>query len=329
MMESHASVSRRRFLATSAKSAGACGLLLAGCAPAKSLVDGPGSGKNSAHKGSPAHGMTLGLDTYSVHRSLTARDPKLRRDLWWVLDRLDELGLRGVQIDPSHFPGSDEATLGRLASIVGPRGQYVEFGMGGWDIKRMEERIRLTARFGGRALRTFCGGHEATPEKIAWFLEVAPPAFRQIAETAERHNVDVAIENHGDFTSVELKELLDRVGHPRIGACLDTGNSLYRGEDPLECARRLAPYARSMHLKDWTTTRLPDGSVQWKEAVPGAGAVPVADILRLVAARKRAIYIALECPVQPSEDEAETVEREWRHVKACAAAARRILARLA
>ena len=37
---------------------------------------------------------------------------------------------------------------------------------------------------------------------------------------------DIAVENHGDFTAAQLKALLDAVGHPRVGACLDTGNSL-------------------------------------------------------------------------------------------------------
>lgn len=274
------------------------------------------------------HSARLGLDTYTLHRTLTAKDERRRRDLWWVLDQLEPLGLSGVQIDPSHFPGSDEATLTRLETIVRPRGHYIEFGMGGWDPKRLAERIRLTARFGGKAVRTFCGDESATAEQIAGYLKWAPPALREASRAADEFQVDIAIENHGDLTSAQLKELLDAVGHPRVGACLDTANSLFRREDPIQCANTLAPYARSMHLKDWTMSHGPDGKPEWKEAVLGKGQVPIREVLAIALKARPDLYIAVETPVRPGPDEAETVEREWRHLKANAAAARRLLARL-
>jgi sugar phosphate isomerase/epimerase len=299
---------------------------LAGC----SLHGSPGSPSsrtiNSAAK--PGDGPRLGLDTYTLHRCLTAKDPGNRHDLWWVIDRLGELGLSGLQIDPSHFPGNDEGILQRLDSAVRPRGYYVEFGMGGWDPERLKQRIRLTARFGGRAVRTFCGDEKAGAEQITAYLRWAPPALRQAADAAEEYGVTIAVENHGEFTAAQLKALLDRVGHPRVGACLDTGNSLFQREDPVECARILAPYACSMHLKDWTMTFQPDGTPKWREAVLGTGQVPVKEILRIVVAQKRDLYIAMEAPIQPGGDETETVRREWRNATANAAAARRILAEL-
>jgi len=300
---------------------------LAGC-PRHEPAGKPFPPPNGQAVRGPENVARLGLDTYTLHRSLTAKDSGNRRDLWWVIDRLGELGLSGLQIDPSHFPGDDEATLQRLESAVRPRGYYVEFGMGGWDPERLKRRIQLTARFGGRAVRTFCGDERATPQQIAGYLQWAPPALRQAAEAADEYGVSIAVENHGDFTASELKSLLDRVGHPRVGACLDTGNSLFRKEDPLECARALAPYARSMHLKDWTMTFGPDGAPMWKEAVLGTGQVPVREILRIVLAHKRDLFIAVETPIQPGEDETETVRREWEHVAANAAAARRMLAEL-
>ncbi len=318
-------LSRREFLTTSAAGAAILGTgsMLTGCSQ-------PGAGLAGKGRGG-GHRFRLGLDTYMLHRTLTAEDPKNRRDLWWVLDHLGEVGLTGLQIDPSHFklvPGDDEASLERLESVVGPKGYYVEFGMGGWDHKRMARRVRLTARFGGKALRTFCGSETNTQEELANYIKWAAPGLRQAAEMTEDCDVYIAVENHGDFTSAQLKELLDLVGHPRVGACLDTGNSLFRKEDPLECAKVLAPYARSMHLKDWFMTHLPDGTPQWKGAVLDEGEVPIAEILTLVAAHHPDLYIALENPVQPTGDEAETVRREWDHLVASAAAAHRILADL-
>jgi sugar phosphate isomerase/epimerase len=242
-----------------------------------------------------------------------------------VLEQLDGLGLEGLQIDPSHFPGDDAETLERLEAVTRKHGYYLEFGMGGWDVTRLAARIRLTARFGGRAVRTFCGDENTSPVDRRRYVELAAPALRHAGGVADAHDVDIAVENHGDFTSVELEELVRKVDHPRVGVCLDTGNSLFRDEEPLECARRLVPYTRSMHLKDWTMVKDPDGQAIWEEAVPGQGQVPVAEILELVASRQPELYIALETPVAPSGDEKETVAREWEHVRKSARAARKIL----
>lgn len=296
--------------------AGALGLL-AGCA-----------GGCRGHEPAKKHRFRFGLDTYTVHRTLSAKDPELRRDLFWLIGELEGLGLGGLQIDPSHFPGDDPDVLRRLEEAVRPHRYYLEFGMGGWDVGRMAERIRLTAKFEGRALRTFCGSEKSTPEELRRFIEWSAPAFKEAATAADEHGVDIAVENHGDFTSRQLQELLDRVDHPRVGACLDTGNSLFRREDPLECARRLAPYTRSMHLKDWTMVHLPDGTPQWKEAVLGEGQIPLLDILREVAKHNDEIYVAVENPVVPSADEAETVKREQRHLAASAAALDGIVSRV-
>lgn len=328
-MTSNGKTSRREFLAASLRggAAMATGSVLGarvtqGSAAAGEEPKGTGTGRLRGHS------FRLGLDTYTLHRSLTAEDPRNRKDLWWVLDHLDELGLKGLQIDPSHFPGDDDKILRKLESTVKPRGYYLEFGMGGWDVRRLEARIRLTARFGGRAVRTFCGSEKNSQAELKNFILWATPAFREAGKIAEDHGVDIAVENHGDFRSGQLKELLDRVGHPRVGACLDTGNSLFRKEDPIGCARALAPYTRSMHLKDWVTSWLPDGTMQWKEAVPGKGQVPLVEILRMVLRHRRDLYIALEVPVHPSNDETETVAREWRHLVASVAATRQILAGL-
>lgn len=270
----------------------------------------------------------LGLDTYTLHRTLTAKNPALRKDLWWVIGQLEELRLTGLQIDPSHFPGEDEATLTRLRQATAPKGFYVEFGMGGWTVERLRQRIKLTARFGGQALRTFLGDENSKPDQVNFFVEAAAPALHEAAETAEEYGVNIAVENHGDVTTAQMKELMERAGHPRVGVCFDTGNALFRDEDPLESARVLLPYAHSMHLKDWVMRRDSNGKHVWAEKVLGEGQSPVKQILELAVRTRPGLYIALEAPVWPGEDERETVEREWRHAVACARAANRFLSEI-
>lgn len=270
----------------------------------------------------------LGLDTFTFHRTLTARDPANRRDIWWIIDLAHEHGLEGLQIDPSHFPGDDETTLKRLASVVGPRHMYIEFGMGGWDPTRMRHRIELTARFGGKALRTFCGGEVSTQEQIENYLKWAPPALHDAADAAEKHSVYIAVENHGDFTAEQMKRLIEAADHPMIGVCFDTGNALFRKENPLACARTLAPITRSMHLKDWRMSFDEGGHPVWKETPFGEGEGKVEAALGIIDPKSKGLYIAIENPVAPSDDEAETVQREMKHFLHTVEAAKDMLRRV-
>jgi sugar phosphate isomerase/epimerase len=257
----------------------------------------------------------LGLDTYSVHHALSASDPDLKKDLLWLVDHLLELRLEGLQVDPSHFP-DDPETLDKLKSAIEVKGHYVEFGMGGWTVDRMKERIALTRQFGGKALRTFLGSENTSVEQLQQWMDLAVPAFKEVAPVAEEAGVYVAIENHGDFISEQMQAFIERIGHPYVGVCLDTGNSLFRKEDPLDCAKRLAPYTRSMHLKDWTMDFNEAGEPEWTGAVLGEGEVPVAEILKIVVGQaQNDLYIALENPIKATGSMKETVDHEWSHVR--------------
>ena len=270
----------------------------------------------------------FGLDTYTLHRALTAKDPKLRLNLWWLLEHLEDYGLTGAQIDPSHFPGDDEHTLQRLDALVAKKDTWFEFGMWRWHPVEIEQRCRLTARFGGKAVRTFfCDQTTSVTEREKAMVDARGP-MREAGDIAERYGVNIAIENHGDYTGSELAAFLDRVDHPRVGACLDTGNSLFRQKDPIQCARVLAPYAFSMHLKDWTMAFGPDGRSRWTEKVLGEGEVPLTQVLAIVAAAQPDLNVVLETPVWPGEDEAETIQREWNHFLACTKAGKRLLSEL-
>jgi len=302
--------------------AASAGPALTGCSLIESQED-----TASRQKGRVAH-WRLGLDTYTLHRALTAKNAKLRLNLWWLLEHLEDYGLSGAQIDPSHFPGDDEPTLRRLDALAAKKGYWFEFGMWRWHPVEIEQRCRLTARFGGQAVRTFFCDQITSPEEREKAMVEAESPMREAGDIAAKYGVDIAIENHGDYTGPELAAFLDRVNHPRVGACLDTGNSLFRKEDPIQCARTLAPYTRSMHLKDWTMAFTPDGHSRWTETVLGKGEVPLKQVLEIVAAVRPDLYVALEAPVWPSKDEAETVSREWKHFVACARAANRLLADL-
>jgi sugar phosphate isomerase/epimerase len=67
---------------------------------------------------------------------------------------------------------------------------------------------------------------------------------------AEDLGIQLAMENHFDFTCDEMLEMFQTIDSPSFGMTFDTGNAFRYGDNPVEAARRLAPYIRALHFKD-------------------------------------------------------------------------------
>ena len=196
-------------------------------------------------------GERVGLDSYSYRYRLNGAPKPSDDDLRWFLDEVRALGLDGCQLDPAHVDYDRDGSVDRIGEMVRARGLYLECGMGGTHPEQMILRLRAARRAGARALRTFVGWDRATWE--ARRSELAPMVvghLRAAASEAETLGLPLTVENHGDLTAPELRSILDEVGSPWVGACLDFGNNVVFDEDPMETVRILAPVARSVHVKD-------------------------------------------------------------------------------
>jgi hypothetical protein len=119
-------------------------------------------------------------------------------------------------------------------------------------------------------------------------LQAAAPVARDLG-------VKFAVENHGgvDLLARELRALIEAVGTDAVGACLDTGNPVYGGEDPVLSAEVLAPYVLSTHVRDSRVWAVADGAmVQW--APVGQGDVDLRRILAILAAQAPNAPVDLE-----------------------------------
>ena len=106
--------------------------------------------------------------------------------------------------------------------------------------------------------------------------------LRAAGRAASEAGVELAVENHADLKATELCGLLERVGDPTVGVCLDTANALRVGDDPLDAAMVLAPWVRMLHLKDCAGH---DGSATGPRSLPyGEGVVPLEAVLAAVGA---------------------------------------------
>jgi hypothetical protein len=71
-------------------------------------------------------------------------------------------------------------------------------------------------------------------------------------------------------------------------------------------------------------TFLENGEPHWVENDLYSGEAPIEMILRIIKTAKPSLAAALENPVQPGKDEAETVRREWRHFQTSTRQAHRL-----
>jgi sugar phosphate isomerase/epimerase len=72
----------------------------------------------------------------------------------------------------------------------------------------------------------------------------------------EAAGVCLVIENYEKCTCEELADLVQKIGSPSLAICLDTVNSLGTLETPDKVVKELAPFVRSVHIKDFDVARV-------------------------------------------------------------------------
>lgn len=224
--------------------------------------------------------MRLGLDSFSFHITHAAG----RYDLFRTLDWMEAQGLAGLQINingpKGRFLGGepgDTAHIRRVRQALAQKGFFSEIGGRDTSPDMLAWQLRLCAEVGADVLRTllvYQGTLEKTFDQTRRDLEASLPLARSLG-------VRIALENHEDVTAAELRQFLDLIDDPYLGACLDTGNDLVVYGDPLEAARQLAPRALSTHLKDHRLVRV--GGVVQSVGVPlGTGDIDLPAILGVI-----------------------------------------------
>jgi sugar phosphate isomerase/epimerase len=75
--------------------------------------------------------------------------------------------------------------------------------------------------------------------------------LKEVAVVAKPLGITIGIENHLDFTTRELRDLIISVKTDNVGVVFDVGNSLGTLDDPIEAVQLLGPHVVSTHFKDY------------------------------------------------------------------------------
>ena len=240
--------------------------------------------------------MKLAIDSYCYHRWFgevypnIETDPGSRITIFDFLDRAAGHRVEGVSLESCFFPAFDDATIDDVRERCDALGFERVWAWGhphglrsGSDPAALDDLIRHVAiakRIGASVMRVCCGGRRTRPASWSDHRAAILPMLRQAVIAAGSAGIVLAIENHIDFLADELVDVVETIGSPYLGVCLDTGNNLRILEDPMVAARKLVPYARATHVKDVTARSGDPREFSFWPSVPlGRGLIDVAAIV--------------------------------------------------
>jgi sugar phosphate isomerase/epimerase len=244
-----------------------------------------------------AAGSAFGVAAFTYTARL-ARQPELR-DPFAFLRFCRERGAGGVQIG---IPARDEAYYAQLRRYLNETGCWLEgqvrLPRDASDVERFEADLRSARSAGAAVVRTvMLSGRRyetfATAEDYRRFKESSSRSMELAAGAAARGRMQLAVENHKDYRTEELLELLRRLGSEWVGVTVDTGNNVALLEEPLATVEALAPYAFAVHLKDMAVDAHPDGFLL-AEVPFGTGFLDLRKIVDALRKRRPSIRFNIE-----------------------------------
>ena len=172
-------------------------------------------------------------------------------DVFSLIDAAVDLGLSGIHIslnDENYcwIGGATPARLDAVREAIQANGLFVEIDTSGTDPDHLIKLLDAARTLGADRLRTYVT-FKGDPEESA---RATVAGLRAAAAAAADLGIAILLENHEDLTGREIFRILEDVDHPAVGAVYDFGNSMMVLEDPMAAAKAMAPFVRSVHVKD-------------------------------------------------------------------------------
>jgi sugar phosphate isomerase/epimerase len=243
--------------------------------------------------------MQIAIDSYCYHRYFgecyagLEQDPGSRISVWDFLDKARNIGVAGVSLESCFIPFDEPGLIERLRVELDMRklervwawGHPNGLGSGtnaeaAQDLKR---HLAIAEKLGSSVMRICAGGRRTRPASWAEHKRGLVHLLTPLLESAERHGVVMAIENHIDLLADEMLDLMTTLDSPWLGVCFDTANNLRMFEHPVAVARKLAPYIKATHIKDVLPQRGDPALFKTWPSVPlGQGLVELPEILEVL-----------------------------------------------
>jgi len=210
--------------------------------------------------------MKTGIDSYCYHRYFgevyegIEEPPKYNMSLEEFLERATELGVDGVSLETCFIPSFDESYLKKIKEILDkgnldvvvawghPNG--LEGGKNKEAVKDVEKHFRTCEILETDTLRMVGSSSSFKDEPHLQQIKRISRLLKNSVKKAEERGIKIAIENHLDFKTDEILQIVNNLNSSNFGVTFDTGNCLRYGEDPVKSAEKLSKYIFATHTKD-------------------------------------------------------------------------------
>ena len=210
--------------------------------------------------------MKVGIDSYCYHRYFgevypEQKEPPRRWTLEDFLDRAKQLEVNGVSLESCFIPQREDP--GYLSSIKERLDDYgfdrvyawghpdgLEGGKNESEYGEMVKSFEHAKQVGAKVMRVVGSSLMFRFEDHQEQIRRLTKRFKEAAKVASDYGIKMAVENHIDFTSDEIPQLLEAVDSPYLGLNFDTGNFLRLLDDPIKGMEKLATHTLATHIKD-------------------------------------------------------------------------------
>jgi len=194
--------------------------------------------------------VTVGLSTYAFLWRSSARVEN-PMTLYDILEATAAGGCTLLQI--CDFAALDDLTIHGLKALRHTAEDLeiqLELGTRGISPGHLRRYLEMATLLDVTLVRSMLNTTTERPSEAAaieWLCSAAP-------EYAER-GVTLALETYEQVPSAQLVRIIDSVGSPALGVCLDPANCVAALELPDDVVTTTAPHVKNWHVKDFAFTR--------------------------------------------------------------------------
>ncbi len=255
--------------------------------------------------------MRIGICSHAFRWSVGTSDfhPRHPLTLASFLEKSAGAGAEVVQIcDNYALAEQSDEELTSVADLARALGMTIEIGMSGASPKNLHRHLKIAHVLKAQLIRIVLSGSAWTPE-----LSEQAEILKRLLDAMPDEMPVLAIENRFRFHPEQLAELIDVVGDPRAGVCLDPLNSISMLVGPQQTVATLADLAVTMHVKDARTVRK-NTSFLVSGCRLGDGIVNIPAIMKRVARSGKLRSVHVEAWMDQAQNEEETLALEEERV---------------
>ena len=251
----------------------------------------------------------IGLGTYAFFWHHWAENPD-RLDVHEALRRTRALGVDLFQVcDFAPLDSFSTTELAAVKATADDLGITLEVGTKSVAPEHLSRYLDIAVALDAKLVRSMLYSLESRPT-----LAEAEAHLREALPAFEAAGVELALETYEQVSSTDLVALVETVGHPSLGICLDPANAVAALENPRDVIDRTAPYVKNIHVKDFAFTRRGGWVGFTLEGAPlGTGLLDFDYLIDTVRPAERGINLIVEhwLPLHDTLEETVRLEDEW------------------